>query len=274
MNESIATARDGLPAVRVAGPWRFWREAVRAVVLLGMREIRTAMRTPAYLLPNLLVPMFFYFVMVGSLEEFASRSGIENWQAFQMPVAIVFAVQGGSAGLNMVADIESGYFDKLLLTPANRLSILIGAMAADFVRIMIQATLVLAVALATGMDFATGLPGAVVLVLLSSCWGLAYSAIGFAVALKTGNSQATQSMWALFIPFMFLTTAFAPKEALSGWLATAASFNPMTYLLRGMRSLSMTGWDATDLGVAALAVACLGLVTITLAFLALRGRVR
>ena len=83
---------------------------------------------------------------MGSLGELAGRFGIENWEAFQLPMAIVFAVQGGSAGLNLVADIESGYFEKLLLTPAHRLSILIGAMGADFVRIMLQSAIVLIVA--------------------------------------------------------------------------------------------------------------------------------
>jgi ABC-2 type transport system permease protein len=255
-------------------PWNFWRESVRATLLLGGREIRTVWRTPAIFIPNLIVPIFFYFVMVGSLEEFASQAGIPHWEAFQLPVSIMFAVQSGSAGLNLVVDIESGYFDKLLLTPANRLSILIGAMGADFLRIMMQAALVLAVAVATGAYFATGVPGALVLLLVTSLWGIAYSAIGFGVALKTGNSQATQSIWVLFIPLMFLTTAFAPQEALSGWLGTAASFNPMTYLLRGMRALSMTGWDMGEIGLALAAVAILGSITLTFAYTALRGRIR
>ncbi|MDA1062182.1 MAG: ABC transporter permease [Chloroflexi bacterium] len=255
-------------------PWNFWRESLRAARVLGMREVRTSVRTPAYFIPNLIVPVFFYFVLVGSLEEFASGSGIDNWQAFQLPAALIFATQGGSAGLNMVVDIESGYFDKLLLTPANRFSILAGAMAADFVRIMAQAALVLLVALATGLHFATGAPGAIALVLLSSLWGLAYSAIGFAIALKTGNPQTTQSTWFLFMPLMFLTTLFAPKESLSGWLETAATYNPLTYLLAGMRALSLNGWDASDLGGALLAVVGLGTVSFTLALLALRGRAR
>ena len=220
---------DASPAIRAElAPWRSGREAVRAAFLLGVREVRMSLRTPAYFIPNLIVPIFFYFVMVGALEEFAGRSGIDNWQAFQLPVAIIFAVQEGSAELNMVADIESGYFEKLLLTPAHRLSILVGAMAADFVRIMAQASLVVVIAVATGLDFATGVAGAVVLIVISSLWGLAYSVGGFAVALKTGNSQTTQSIWFMFMPLMFLTTLFAPKEALSGWLETAATFNPMT----------------------------------------------
>ena len=263
-----------LTQTRPLGAWNPLGHAIRSVTLLGAREVRTAMRTPAYLIPNLLVPIFFYFVMVGSLEKFAGNSGLANWQAFQLPMALIFAVQGGSAGLNMVADIESGYFDKLLLTPVSRFSILIGAMSADFFRIMLQATLVVVVALLAGLHFETGLPGAAVMILLASFFGLAYSGIGFAVALKTGNAQATQSMWFLFMPLMFLTTMFAPKEALSGWLSTAATINPMTYLLQGMRSLSMEGWEAGDLLVAVAAVTALGSFSLTLAFMALRGRVQ
>jgi ABC-2 type transport system permease protein len=266
LTETAAAAR--LPS------WNFWGEALRATLLLGKREIRTVLRTPAYLIPNLIVPIFFYFVMVGSLEEFATSAGVENWKAFQVPVGIMFAVQSGSAGLNMVADIESGYFDKLLLTPANRLAILVGAMGADFFRIMAQASLVLAVAVPTGLHFETGLPGMVVLVFVTSLWGLAFSAIGFAVALRTGNSQATQSIWVLFMPFMFLTTAFAPLDALSGWLKTAATFNPMTYVLKGMRSLSMEGWELDTLATAIGAVLAFGALTLTMAFLAMRARLR
>ena len=85
---------------RVA-PWNFWRESLRAVRVLGLREVRTDVRMPAYFIPNLVVPVFFYFVLVGALEEFAGQSGIDNWQAFQLPAAIIFATQGGSTELNM-----------------------------------------------------------------------------------------------------------------------------------------------------------------------------
>lgn len=269
-----ATTVRSTVAPRALPRWNSAREALRSGWVLGVREIRTSLRTPAYVIPNMIVPIFFFFVMVGSLGEFASGFGIENFKAFQLPVSIIFAVQGGSAGLNMVADIESGYLDKLLATPASRLSILLGAMTADLVRVMVQATLVLIVAFIVGVDFATGIPGAVVLILLSGLFGLGFSGIGFAVALKTGNAQSTQSVWALFMPLMFLTTLFAPKEALSGWLSTVATVNPLTYVLAGMRSLSMNRWDGSDLGGAALAVTAMGTVGVSLALFAFRGRIR
>jgi len=269
MSTSVRTVRTPRTA-----EWNSVGETVRATIHLGLREVRTVIRTPAMFIPNLIVPIFFFYVMVGSLEEFANRSGVQNWEAFQLPVAIMFAVTSGSAGLNMVADIESGYFDKLLLTPASRLSILLGAMGADFLRIVAQGLLVVAVAMITGTDFATGVVGAVVMVLIASVAGLAYSAVGFGIALKTGNAQTTQSIWTLWIPLMFLSTTFAPLEALSGWLRAAATVNPMTYILRGLRELSAHGWDTGEIGVALITVAALGTVTLTLALRALMGRVR
>ena len=268
------TETRSLPVLKELSPWNAWRQTFRATFLLGAREIRTAIRTPAYLVPNMIVPVFFYFVTLGSLESFANQSGLSNFEGFLLPMALIFAVQGGSAGLNMVADIESGYFDKLLLTPANRMALLVGAMAADFFRIMAQAVLVLLIALATGLHFETGVPGMIALILLASSFGIAYSGLGFAIALKTGNAQATQSMWFLFMPLMFLTTLFAPKEALSGWLEAAATVNPVTYILEGMRSLSLEGWNAGDIGNALLAIGAIGLVCMSAAFLAMRSRVQ
>jgi ABC-2 type transport system permease protein len=265
---TLAEPTAALPA------WNPVRQTIRATMLLGGREVRLALRTPMYLLPNLVVPIFFYFIMLGSLKDFANQAGLANWEGFLLPMSLIFAVQGGSAGLNMVADIESGYFDKLLLTPANRLALLVGAMLADFFRIMAQALIVLLVAVIAGLHFETGIPGALVMVALASCFGLAYSGIGFTMALRTGNAQATQSMWFLFMPFMFLTTMFAPKEALSGWLSTAATVNPMTYVLQGLRSLSMEGWDASDLLVCMLTITVWAGLSIGAAFLALRSRVR
>jgi ABC-2 type transport system permease protein len=259
------------PAARADHPFR---DGLRSTLLLGLREIRTVVRTPAMFIPNLIVPIFFFYVMVGSLEEFANRSGIANWEAFQLPVAIMFAVTSGSAGLNMVVDIETGYFDKLLLTPAKRLSILLGAMGADLLRIVAQGLLVVAVAMLTGTEFATGVVGAVVMVLIASVAGIAYSGIGFAAALKTGNAQTTQSIWVLWIPLMFLSTTFAPLEALTGWLQVAARLNPMTYILGGLRELASHGWDLGEIGKALITVAVLGTITITLALRALLGRIR
>lgn len=249
-------------------------DGLRATVLLGRRELRTGLRMPEVYVPNLLVPVLWFFVIVGSLDTIATRGGIAGWEAFQLPVAIVFATMSGSVGLNMVTDIERGYFDKLLLTPVSRLAILVGGMGGDLARITAQGATVVTIALVAGVDLATGLPGAAALVALGGLWGLAFSAAGFAVALRTGSAQATQSMWFLFVPVLFLTTTFAPLDAMSGWLRAVAVVNPVTYVLDGMRALTLTGWDTDRLAVAVGVSAGLGAVTVAAALWALRTRLR
>jgi ABC-2 type transport system permease protein len=78
----------------------------------------------------------------------------------------------------------------------------------------------------------------------------------------------------LFFPFAFLTTSFLPREALTGWLSAIAGWNPVTYLLAGMRSLVLGGWDGAELAKGFGAIAGVGLVSMTLAFAALRGRLK
>ena len=109
---------------------------------------------------------------------------------------------------------------------------------------------------------------------MAAAWGLVFTGFPYAIALKTGNPAAVNSSFLLFFPFAFLTTGFVPEQDLTGWLATVADYNPVTYLLAGMRSLLMVGWDWTAIGQAFLAIALVGAVSFWLALAAFRGRVK
>lgn len=242
------------------------------------RALRSIPREPEAVIPALIVPLFFFFVNIGSLENLtevvAGGAGAEfDYRAFQLPVAIIFAVTGVSRASTLVTDIQSGYFDRLMVTPVRRLALLLGLMIADFALVIALSLPVIVLGFLVGVEFATGALGVVTFVLLAGVWGLVFTGFPYAIALKTGNPAAVNSSFILFFPFAFLTTAFAPKEFLSGWLDTAATFNPVTYLLKGLRSLVMVGWDASSLLQGGLAVIAVGLVSMTLALLALRGRV-
>ena len=245
-----------------------------STLLLAKREIRNALRAPSSYVPALFMPLFFYYVQSGSLgRTFAQGSGLDNYEAFVLPLSLMFAMSNDAAGLNMVVDVERGYFDKMLLAPVSRISIVLGAMGASYARVLVQGTIVCAVTLATGLRFETGLVGVIGLVLLASFWGIAYAGFGIAVALKTGNSQATQGSMFFIFPLMFLTTAFAPMEALDGWLRTVARFNPLTYLLDGLRAFSLTG-DLGDVPGALAAIFGVAALSLTLSFKALAGRLK
>jgi len=270
--ETTVAARALAPASDFTdrAPMRF----VHDLLTVARRALRGAAREPAAVIPSLIIPIFFFAVNVGSLGGVAQAMTGLDYTAFQLPVAVIFAVTGVSRANALVADISSGYFERLLLTPVNRLALLLGMMAADFVLVVLLCLPVLVLGTLVGVSFATGIPGMVAFVLLSAVWGLAFTGFPYAIALRTGNPAAVAASFILFFPFAFLTTAYVPREALSGWLATVAAFNPVTYVLEGLRSLVMTGWDAGPLLGGALATAVVGVISIGLALAALRRRVR
>jgi ABC-2 type transport system permease protein len=88
-----------------------------------------------------------------------------------------------------------------------------------------------------------------------------------------GNPAAVNTSFLLFFPFLFLTSSYLPREALSGWQDTVAGFNPVTYILEGQRSLIFDGWAWAELGKALLAIGIVGSVSMFLCFSAMRGRI-
>jgi ABC-2 type transport system permease protein len=244
------------------------------LIVVAGRALRQIPRDPESLIPALIVPVFFFTVNLGSLQKVTRQAAGIDLKAFLLPVAIVFAVTGISRASSLVTDIQGGYFDRLCMTPVRRLALLLGLMVADFTLVVALTIPVLIVGFAVGVNFVTGVAGVIAFVLIAALWGLVFTGFPYAIALKTGNPAAVNSSFVLFFPLAFLTTTFVPRQALSGWLSTIATYNPVTYLLAGMRSLTSVGWDGSALGQAVVAVAAVGVLSMSLALAALRGRVR
>ena len=249
---------------------------VTDVMSVAGRAVRSIPREPESVIPALIVPLFFFIVNTGSLSSITSQ--VEDpgfsFKAFQLPVAIVFAVTGISRAATLVTDIQGGYFDRLTLTPIRRPALLLGLMVADFVLVVALSIPVIIFGLVVGVRFETGILGIVAFILMAALWGLVFTGFPYAIALKTGNPAAVNSSFLLFFPFAFLTTSFVPEQYLSGWLATVATYNPVTYLLAALRSITSEGWEWSTIGQGLLAIAVVGLISFTLALLAFRGRTR
>lgn len=252
---------------------------VTDLTTVARRALRSLLREPEALIPALTIPMFFYAVNIGALQDVAEGFGAEigdpdfDFKAFQLPVAIIFAVTGVSRANVVVTDIQSGYLDKLLITPVRRAALLLGMMVADFVLVFGLSLLVSIVGFIVGVRFESGPLGLLAFLLMSSAWGLAFTGFPYTVALRTGNPAAVNSSFLIFFPFAFLTSSFLPAEALTSWLRAIAVWNPVTYLLDGLRSLITEGWVAEGLLKAMAAIVVIGAVTFTMAFLALGRRV-
>jgi ABC-2 type transport system permease protein len=239
------------------------------------RALRAVPRDLEAVIPPLFIAFFFFVVNVATLQNITEGTiaGFD-YTAFQMPTAILLGVTGVSRAQALVMDVQDGYLDRLLLTPVRRTSILLGHMVADITVAAILTLPILALGFILGVRFETGLVGILAFIAMAAFWSLAFAGFGYAIALKTGNPAAVQSSFLLFFPFLFLTTSYVPRSQLTPWLDKVATWNPVTYILEGLRSLALVGWDGAALAKAVVAIAICAAISMTLCFAALRGRVK
>jgi ABC-2 type transport system permease protein len=243
------------------------------VLLLGRRSVREIARYPEATIPALFIPLFFLAVNVGQVSKtFPDTTPFlhgQGYVAFQLPVSLMFEVATASSGLALVSEIDLGYFDKLLAAPIRRSSIIFGRLAADLVRGLLGSTVVLLAGLALGAHMEAGVLGALVLVVLAALFGVGYAGFGILVALRTRNVQATNTSFLLFFPLLFLTPNFVPFDRLSPLMEALARANPVSYVIDGLRSLVIEGWDPGKLAACAGVIAGMGVLLTTLSLRAI-----
>jgi ABC-2 type transport system permease protein len=247
---------------------------VTEIVLLGRRAVREVVRYPEATIPTLFIPLFFLAVNIGQVSKtFPSSTPFlhgQGYVAFQMPVSLMFATATATTGLALVTEIDGGYFDKLLVAPIRRTSLILGRLGADLVRGIAASVVVLLAGLAFGAHIESGVLGAVVVVLLASLFGVAYAGFGILVALTTRNVQATNTSFLLFFPLLFLTPNFVPFERLSPVMETLARINPVSYVIVGLRSLIIDGWVIDKILVCLGVIIAMGIVLIGLSLRAIK----
>src|SRR5438105_3238845 len=246
-----------MPRARPAG-------LVHDLTSVAGRALRAVPRDLEAVIPPVFIALFFFVVNIATLGRLTDAIPGFDYTAFQMATAIMLGVTGVSRAGALVLDVQNHYFDRLLLTPVRRTAILLGHMAADVAVAAALTVPIMLLGLVLGVRFQGGPIGVLMFIALAALWSLAFAGFGYAIALKTGNPAAVNSSFLLFFPFLFLTSSYVPRDQLSGWLDTVAGWNPVTYLLEGMRSLALSGWHWDDLGRAALALLVVFLISFSL----------
>ncbi|MFN8530378.1 MAG: ABC transporter permease [Anaerolineae bacterium] len=249
------------------------------VTMMTARSLKTAFRVPAAILPGIVISVFFLFVYTGTLgnaSSFLPGLAGQSYLGFILPLSVISAALSGSgaAGQGIVRDIENGYFDKLMLTPISRAALLLGHMIAGAVLLVIQTAIVVSVALLMGFQPATGIGGLLVLIGFALLLGTAFAGFTVAIALLTGNAAATQGGSFLFFPLSFITATFVPINLLSGWIRTAAEYNPITYVLEATRTTLNQGWDLQIVLRGMSSIILMGAILFAFALYALRLRTK
>ena len=126
--------------------------------------------------------------------------------------------------------------------PISRWAIILAPMIVGAIRVLLQASLIMLIGKIIGADPAVGTVGFLIVLSLAFIWGMGFAGYSVAAGVKSGSSQGAQAATFLFFPAIFLAPTFVPREALKGWLETAAAYNPTTYVIESMRSVMVEGW--------------------------------
>ncbi|HEX2233376.1 MAG TPA: ABC transporter permease [Thermoleophilaceae bacterium] len=232
-----------------------------ATIALGKRSLREALRQPDALVMTMFIPLFFLVVNTGQAAKIfpSDSTGFlegQGYGAFQLPITLLLAASFGMAALFLVEEIEGGYFDKLRAIPIPRYSLVLGRLVAEVAKGVVLSTLIVLLALPFGISIASGVLGFILLIGLTSLWGVVYAGFIQLIALKARNAAAVNSGGLIFFPLLFLTPNFVPRELLTEPMEVAATVNPVTYLMEALRSLILDDldWGAIWPGFAVVAV--------------------
>jgi ABC-2 type transport system permease protein len=219
---------------------------------LARRSILRTLRQPASIVPALIFPLFLLAVNSGGLKDATNLPGFPTDSYLTFALAVPF-IQGAlfsvmNTGTDLARDIETGFLNRLALTPLRGAALLSGLLAGSVVLGVVQAATYLTVGLLAGAELAAGVGGALVIVALSVLIMVGFGSIGLFVALRTGSGEAVQSMFPVFFVFLFISSMALPLDLIqTDWFHDVASANPVSYLLAAFRSLLIEGWNADDL---------------------------
>ena len=247
------------------------------VYVLGRRSVLRTLRQPANVVAPLLFPMFLLAVNSGGLKAETKLPGFPTDSFVAFALAVPF-IQGAlfatmNAGTDLARDIQTGFLNRLTLTPMRGIAVLAGQLGGAVVLGLVQAAVYLGVGLAVGVRPASGVLGVLVLFVFALFVTLAFGALGAFAALRTGSGEAVQSLFPAFFVFLFISSMNIPRNLIEQtWFRDLATANPVSYLLECVRSLIITGWDAEALALGFGITGVITIVALSLSTWALRVR--
>ncbi|HWO16059.1 MAG TPA: ABC transporter permease [Solirubrobacterales bacterium] len=252
---------------------------LRVVRALGMRSVRQTFRRPQLMAPIIVFPTLLLAIQTGGAGGAVNLPGfppVQSFLQFMLAGAMMQSLMlaANSGGIALAVDIEMGFTDRLFAAPISRYAVVLGRLAGTAALGVVTALWFLAVGLVFGAEIAGGVPGALVAIALTASAAVAIGGIGASIALRTGKSSIVQGMFPLIFVVLFLSTAFFPEALMVEPARTIAEYNPMSFVVEGIRQPIVSGLDGTDVLDAAIAVVGIAAFSMVLSVRALRHRLR
>ena len=273
----MTVAVDGAPSGGTDARVTLHPSHVAQTWAMSKRAIIAMWRQPSLVVPSIVFPLFFLALGTSSFARATDVPGfpeVDSYLDFAFAGAIVQGVLFGSVtgATALATDIENGFFDRLLASPSTRPGIIVGRLAGGMAYGAAQTIFFMLVLLPFGLTIESGPVGALALVLSGTLLALAVGALMSMMAMRTGSSEAVQGSFPLLFIALFFSSAFFPRETMNGIYATFADYNPVSYLVEGMRDLVIDGLTAWALVRAVLLPAALAAGAVALSMRSLNKR--
>lgn len=228
--------------------------AVLQAATLGRRAVVRTARQPANVVFPLIFPMLLLAVNSGGLKAETRLPGFPTDSFLAFALAVPF-VQGAllatvNANVELARDIQTGFLNRLALTPVRGIVLLIGQLGGLLTIALVQAVFYLAVGLAFGVRLESGIGGGILLLVLEAVIALAFASFGSWAALRTGSTEAVQGLFPVFFVFLFLSSMNIPRNLIeTTWFRWVATVNPVSYLIEAVRGLVIYDWRWETIGL-------------------------
>ena len=251
--------------------------ALRQYLALSRRAIVNTVRQPTSIVPALVFPLMFLALTSSAMARTIDLPGfppVESFVQFAIATTILQGALFGAtaAGSDMAKDIEDGFFERLVASPVARTSILVGRVAGAATLGFVQAWLFFGIARLFGTDIAGGLLAMFLISIVAAVAAAGIGSLSMAFGLRSGSSEAVQGSFPLIFVLLFFSSAFFPRVLMDGWFKSVATWNPLSRLIEGLREQVIFGVDVGEFLIALVVAFGILLLGVTLAGLALRGR--
>ena len=199
-----------------------------------VRELKPVFREPASVLFAMVQPLVFLGLFAPLLPDVENGSALQ-W--FVPGIIAMTALMGASfTGANLTQEIVTGSHERLLVSPLNRSSLLVGRALKEVVPMLMQAAIIVVVV--TPFSFDLHLGGVIVCMAMLSLFSIGVGSLSFALALVSKDQEWL--FWTvqqtLVFPLLLLAGVLLPLEGAPGWLQTASDLNPLKYVVEAARA--------------------------------------
>jgi len=252
---------------------------LRVIASLGMRSVRQTLRRPQLVSPIIIFPTLLLAIQTGGAGAAVNLPGfppVQSFLQFMLAGAMMQSLMlaGNSGGIALAVDIEMGFTDRLFAAPISRFSIVLGRLLGTTALGVLAAIWFLLIGVIFGAPIEGGFGGALLVIVLVALAATAIGGLGAAVALWTGKASIVQGFFPLVFVVLFLSTAFFPDSLMVEPAKTIATYNPLSFIVNGIRDVVISGVSLSDLADALIAIAGVMALGLAMSASALRHRLR